>query len=121
VRLAPEDDNYLAARSRDTRGLAKALIGDTQGAIEDFEAVIASDMTPREIKAQQQEWVGALRKGQQPFTPQLLEKLRSQETRPGSSLHIPRRARNRREKWHAPLLSRRTPSQPRATHAALAG
>ncbi|WP_306558131.1 tetratricopeptide repeat protein [Nostoc sp. 'Peltigera malacea cyanobiont' DB3992] len=36
VALAPED-----SRIRDSRGLARALTGDTQGAIEDFEAYIA--------------------------------------------------------------------------------
>jgi|CXWL01.1.fsa_nt_gi tetratricopeptide (TPR) repeat protein len=70
-------DDYLLAEYRDTRGLARALTGDTPGAIEDFQAFIDSGHRP-ELKAQRQQWVDALRKGQQPFTPQLLEKLRSQ-------------------------------------------
>jgi len=62
---------------QDTRGLARALTGDTQGAIQDFEAFIASDQLATQ-KAQRQEWVNALRKGQKPFTPELLETLWSQ-------------------------------------------
>jgi tetratricopeptide (TPR) repeat protein len=67
----------LLSASRDTRGLARALAGDTKGAIEDFEMFIRLDMQPR-LNAQRQQWVDALRKGQQPFTPQLLKKLRSE-------------------------------------------
>jgi len=73
---AIENDPYLVLVCRDRRGLARALTGDWKGAIEDFEAVISSDGVPRKIKAQRQEWVDALRKGQQPFTPQLLAKMR---------------------------------------------
>jgi len=76
VRLTAEGDHLLAGY-RDTRGLARALTGDTQGAIEDFEAFIASDVSQTR-RGQRQEWVNALRKGQQPFTPQLLETLWSQ-------------------------------------------
>ena len=76
VELTAKEDPSLAGR-RDTRGLARALTGDIQGAIEDFEAFIGSDAKPA-LKAQRQQWVDALRKGQQPFTPQLLKKLWSQ-------------------------------------------
>jgi tetratricopeptide (TPR) repeat protein len=73
VRLAGK---YLP-NYRDTRGVARALTGDTQGAIQDFEAFIASDPVERK-KAQRQEWINALRRGQMPFTPELLETLWSQ-------------------------------------------
>jgi tetratricopeptide (TPR) repeat protein len=73
VELDPHNGEIL-----DIRGLARALTGDTQGAIKDFEAAIASDSFREELKTQRRQWVDALRKGPQPFTPQLLEKLRSQ-------------------------------------------
>ncbi|ARV58212.1 hypothetical protein BZZ01_05795 [Nostocales cyanobacterium HT-58-2] len=62
VQLAPNDGNI-----RDSRGLAKALTGNIQGAIEDFEAHIAQT-DDKEIKSQQQGWVKALRAGKNPFT-----------------------------------------------------
>ena len=73
VRLAGKD----VSEYRDTRGLARALTGDTQGAIQDFEAFIASDSLATR-KAERQKWVNALRKGQKPFTPELLETLWSE-------------------------------------------
>jgi len=72
VTNAPED-----GRIRDSRGLARALTGDTQGAIEDFQAFIAqTDNEDR--KAQRQRWITTLQNGQNPFTPQELEILRNQ-------------------------------------------
>jgi tetratricopeptide (TPR) repeat protein len=76
VALTAKDDPSLPHR-RDTRGLARALTGNTAGAIEDFQAFMDSNASI-ERKVQRQEWVNALRKGQQPFTPQLLEQLWSQ-------------------------------------------
>ncbi len=72
VKLAP-DTGYIL----DSRGLARALTGDFQGAIADFEAFIAKTDN-KEYKTQGQEWVKALREGKNPFTKEELEKLRSQ-------------------------------------------
>ncbi|MDX2240662.1 MAG: AAA-like domain-containing protein [Leptolyngbyaceae cyanobacterium bins.302] len=62
----------------DSRGLARALTGDIEGAIEDFQFVV--DHTDDEtIKAQRQSWLDALRSGQSPatlFTPTVLQQLR---------------------------------------------
>ncbi|MHC5674840.1 nSTAND1 domain-containing NTPase, partial [Nostoc sp.] len=71
VALAPED-----GRIRDSRGLARALTGDTQGAITDFEAYIAQPQD-KNSKAQRQRWVKDLRAGKNPFTDAEIKKLRN--------------------------------------------
>ncbi|MBW4675075.1 MAG: hypothetical protein KME52_13930 [Desmonostoc geniculatum HA4340-LM1] len=71
VALAPEDDNI-----RDSRGLARALTGNYQGAIEDFEAYIAQTQD-KNSKAQRQRWVKDLRAGKNPFTETELKKLQN--------------------------------------------
>ena len=64
----------------DSRGLARAMTGDIEGAIEDFKAFIAwdSDQEYESEKAQRQTWIEALEQGENPFTPELLEVLRSE-------------------------------------------
>nr|WP_313954524.1 hypothetical protein [Aulosira sp. FACHB-615] len=72
VTLAPDDGEI-----RDSRGLARALTGDTPGAIADFEAFIA--WTDSEYyKAQRQHWVKELKAGQNPFTDAELKSLLNQ-------------------------------------------
>ncbi|MBD2459261.1 ribosome assembly protein 4 [Nostoc sp. FACHB-87] len=72
VTLAPDDGVIL-----DSRGLARALTGDTPGAIADFEAFIAwSDN--KDYKAQRQRWVKELKAGQNPFTDAELKGLLNQ-------------------------------------------
>jgi WD40 repeat protein len=71
VALAPQDGNI-----RDSRGLARALTGDSKGAIEDFQAFVNSTTDRDELKAQRQNWINALRAGKNPFTPEELKKLR---------------------------------------------
>jgi uncharacterized protein YjbI with pentapeptide repeats len=73
---------------RDTRGLVRALTGDLQGAIEDFESVLEKIGDNRGYEneyrflgfedntQQRREWLEALRLGQNPFTPEILEELR---------------------------------------------
>ncbi|WP_448266408.1 nSTAND1 domain-containing NTPase [Nostoc sp. DSM 114159] len=72
VRLEPEDTN-----SQNSRGLARALTGNTQGAIEDFEAFITSTNDEQQ-KAQHQGWVNALRSGKNPFTKEEIQRLLNQ-------------------------------------------
>lgn len=68
--LAPKNGDI-----RDSRGLARALTGDTQAAIEDFQAFV--DWTNNdEQKAQRQRWIEALRAGEDPFTPEEIDRLR---------------------------------------------
>ncbi len=71
VALAPDH-----AGIRESRGLARALTGDVAGAIDDFEAFVAWTGSDRS-RAQRQDWIDALRAGQNPFTPELLERLRN--------------------------------------------
>jgi regulator of sirC expression with transglutaminase-like and TPR domain len=72
VQLAPDNGSI-----RDSRGLARALTGNTQGAIEDFEALIAQ-VDDQEIKSQRQRWVKDLRAGKNPFTDEELKSLLNQ-------------------------------------------
>ncbi|NMG22580.1 tetratricopeptide repeat protein, partial [Brasilonema bromeliae] len=73
VQLAP-DDGYI----RDSRGLARALTGNTQGAIEDFEAYIPQT-DDKEIKSQRQSWVKDLRALKNPFTEEVNGFLRARK------------------------------------------
>ncbi|MGF1960466.1 MAG: hypothetical protein RMX99_013295 [Aulosira sp. DedVER01a] len=70
VSLAPKDGMI-----RDSRGLARALTGDTKGAIADFQAFIQWSNNS-EQKSQRQTWVNALSAGKNPFTEEELKKLR---------------------------------------------
>lgn len=72
VSLIPDDGNI-----RDSRGLARALTGDTKGAIEDFEAYIEWIDDPQ-AKAKRQSWVKDLKAGKNPFTPKELQKLQGE-------------------------------------------
>ncbi|MBD2214090.1 caspase family protein [Nostoc linckia FACHB-104] len=69
VALEPENINI-----RPIRGIGRALTGNTQGAIEDFEAYIKSTDN-KEDKAQMQSWVNALRAGKNPFTEEEKQRL----------------------------------------------
>jgi len=60
---------------RDSRGLVRSLLGDSNGAITDFEFFIERVQNPNR-KAQRQGWVDALRAGRNPFTPELLRAMR---------------------------------------------
>ncbi|MEO0536867.1 MAG: ribosome assembly protein 4, partial [Cyanobacteria bacterium P01_A01_bin.123] len=59
----------------DSRGLARALTGDTQGATADFKTFVEWTTNDDE-KAQRQAWIEALEQGKNPFTPEVLEALR---------------------------------------------
>ena len=59
---------------RDSRGLARALTGNTAGAIEDFQFFIDhTDMDDR--KQQRQQWIVDLRAGKNPFSPDVMKQL----------------------------------------------
>ena len=59
----------------DSRGLARALTGDIEGAIIDFQ-VYVEWTSNKEEKTQRQEWIKALQAGENPFTDELLKELR---------------------------------------------
>ncbi|MGD1714328.1 WD40 repeat domain-containing protein, partial [Dapis sp. BLCC M172] len=70
VALSPKDGGII-----DSRGLARALTGDIEGAIEDFQVYV--EWTDNEKnKAQRQEWIKALQAGENPFTDEVLKELR---------------------------------------------
>jgi tetratricopeptide (TPR) repeat protein len=66
VELAPDNANI-----KDSRGFVRALTGDLEGAIQDFEAFVESS-SDAETVAKRQAWIEALRAGQQPVTPEVL-------------------------------------------------
>jgi WD40 repeat protein len=70
-------DNDDRIHIRNSRGVARALTGNTEGAIEDFEFFI-QHTDHAEQKSQRQAWVGALKAGKNPFTPEVLKSLRGQ-------------------------------------------
>ena len=70
VALVPDNGDV-----RDSRGLARALTGDVAGAIDDFEAFVAWTQNDRD-RAQRQDWIAALRAGENPFTAEELRSLR---------------------------------------------
>lgn len=81
-----------AASYLDSRGLAYALLGRSDDAIADFEAALvewtASESPQLQvIAAQRQEWVDALRAGEDPITPQVLADLRAEDA-PGVQVNL---------------------------------
>ncbi len=76
VSNAPDD--MSKAMYLDSRGLARALTGNTQGAIKDFQAYVDSPDIPNKYKNQRLEWIEALKKGENPFTDEVLEELKNQ-------------------------------------------
>ncbi len=71
-----DKDVYEYAMSN--RGIARVLTGDTQGAIEDFEAFIKHNNNTKEI-LRRRSWINDLRKEKNPITPEVLEEWRKQE------------------------------------------
>ena len=70
---SPEDKGSY----QDSRGVARALTGNMGGAIEDFQAFIS--WTKNDVdKAKRQGWIESLRAGNNPFSPEVLEKLKTE-------------------------------------------
>jgi WD40 repeat protein len=67
--------NEQDADIRDSRGLARALTGNFKGAITDFEFFV-QHTNSEEKKKQRQDWIKALKKGDNPFTEEVLESLK---------------------------------------------
>ncbi|KOP25890.1 hypothetical protein AMR41_11475 [Hapalosiphon sp. MRB220] len=77
VMQACENAVQMAAdnqKIRVVRGLARAITGNKQGAIEDFEAYIAATDS-KTGKSKVRSWIKALRTGKNPFTQQKLKRL----------------------------------------------
>jgi tetratricopeptide (TPR) repeat protein len=69
VKLAPK-----SGYNRDSRGVARAMTGNIQGAIEDFQAYIA-ETDDKDAKLRRQGWIRDLRAGKNPFTDEELKEL----------------------------------------------
>jgi acetyl esterase/lipase len=65
-----------AAWIRDSRGIVRAMTGNTAGAIADFEFVVERIPPGRPERDERQAWLAELRAGRNPFTPELLTRLR---------------------------------------------
>ncbi|NEP84960.1 MAG: hypothetical protein F6K39_46790 [Okeania sp. SIO3B3] len=70
VELSP-DNGFIQG----SRGLARALTGDYQGAIEDFQ-VLVNSLEDGEEKAKIEGWIETLKKGENPITSEELDKLK---------------------------------------------
>jgi tetratricopeptide (TPR) repeat protein len=79
VSLAPENGNI-----HDSRGLARALTGDTKGAIEDFSFYVKELKKEKKSEAselwikQRTQWIAALKAGKNPFDAETLHAIRDQ-------------------------------------------
>ncbi|NJO14851.1 MAG: TIR domain-containing protein [Thioploca sp.] len=73
VTLEPDQPHF-----RDSRGLARALTGDTQGAIEDFQFYI-DHLFWKYGQQQRQAWIKMLKKGENPLTKEVLRALIQEE------------------------------------------
>jgi acetyl esterase/lipase len=71
IELTPNHGDH-----RDSRGLVRALLGDREGAIEDFEFFVTWWTGDESARAQREAWIEALRAGTNPFTPEVLAELR---------------------------------------------
>lgn len=72
-----------SAQYLDSRGLTYALLGDFEAAITDFQVVVdelegATDPELTAIYTQRLAWIGALKDGVNPFTPEVLAELRGE-------------------------------------------
>ena len=76
VKLAP--DAKSKALYLDGRGLARALTGNTQGAIEDFQAYVDFPEIDERYRNKRKQWIKALEKEEDPFTDEVLEELKNE-------------------------------------------
>jgi WD40 repeat protein len=77
--IAVGTDESENAGSWDSRGVARALVGDRAGALEDFRTFV--DLAryrevADEVVAERRAWIRALEKGEDPITPEVMEALR---------------------------------------------
>jgi hypothetical protein len=75
VKFAPPEEK---SGYQGSRGVARALRGDTSGAIADFEVYIADPEINETDKVQRRQWIEALKKGENPFTDEVLDGLKNQ-------------------------------------------
>mgnify|MGYP000564927931 CR=1 FL=1 len=78
VELAIEAEDYFLYGIRDSRGLARALSGDYDGAIEDFQFFIDDPASDSYMRGQRSEWIEWLEQGFFTLDDALREELRHQ-------------------------------------------
>lgn len=71
------EDHFRARADNDSRGSARSLTGDFQGAIADFQAFVKRT-NDEEKKARRQEWIELLKAGKNPFTDEVLNEFKNQ-------------------------------------------
>ncbi|MGB5593673.1 MAG: hypothetical protein WBM62_06530, partial [Crocosphaera sp.] len=72
------DNTTIKALSIGSRGLARALTGNIEGAIKDFQIVVNSPYYPEKYKKQRKQWIESLKKGENPFNDEVLEELKNE-------------------------------------------
>jgi len=78
IKLAPDDEK---AYYRDGRGLARALMGDYEGAIEDFKVFVEwskANYQFAQYEHKREAWIAELEAGRNPFDIETLEELRNE-------------------------------------------
>ena len=76
IELAP--DPSTKRLFQDSRGLARALTGDTAGAIEDFTTALESVKANPDLLPHRENWIAALKEGRDPFNDAMLKMLRTE-------------------------------------------
>ena len=79
-RAVAEADSANRPRNHDSRGVARALVGDLAGAADDFATYLAAPLIQEQGEAamvKQRAWVTELRAGRNPFTDEVLDRLRA--------------------------------------------
>ncbi|MGB5769358.1 MAG: tetratricopeptide repeat protein, partial [Crocosphaera sp.] len=76
VKNAPNDQSK--AGYTDSRGLGRALTGNIEGAIKDFQVFVDSPDVSDESKNKRKQWIETLKKGENPFTDEVLEELKNE-------------------------------------------
>jgi hypothetical protein len=79
VDLAREAGDQLLFQYLDSRGVARALSGDREGAINDFEGFVEGTKTLGgydTLSSKREAWIQALKHGENPFDAETLEGLR---------------------------------------------
>ena len=71
VKLKPND-----RKTRNYQDLARALTGNYQGAVEDFQVLVES-IKDEDEKAKLEGWIETLKKGENPFNSEVLEELKN--------------------------------------------
>ena len=71
VKLKPND-----GKTRNYRGLARSLTGNYQRAIDDFQ-ILVDTIKNEDEKARFEGWIETLKKGENPFTSEVLEELKN--------------------------------------------